>query len=159
MTTNNYLIKALEYYPYDLEQCMESLNYAMAYEDSNPITFCLMGRVHMEFFKDYAQADHYFREALAANVNYVETYSYFFDCLLIREDFEEFKKLLVFARKRKGIEPGLLDFQQARLLERTGKFKKALKAIKTAMLNAQTSSFMSDLEEMKTRIEKKMALK
>ncbi|WP_300660057.1 hypothetical protein [Fluviicola sp.] len=159
MTTNNYLIKALESYPYDLEQCMESLNYAMAYEDNNPIAYCLMGRVHLEIFKDYPVANSYFREALASDVNYVETYAYFLECLLIQADFEEMKKLLVFAGKRKGMDRALLFYYEAMLLERQLKFKKALKAIKEAMIQAPSSSFLSDLEEMKRRIEKKIALK
>lgn len=159
MTTNNYLIKALESYPYDLEQCMESLNYAMAYEDNNPIAYCLMGRVHLEIFKDYPAANSYFREALASDVDYVETYGYFLECLLIQADFEELKKLLVFAGKRKGTDRALLFYYEAMLLERQLKFKKALKMIKEAMIQAPSSSFMSDLEEMKRRVEKKIALK
>lgn len=159
MTTNNYLIKALESYPYDLEQCMESLNYAMAYEDNNPIAYCLMGRVHLEIFKDYPAANSYFREALASDVDYVETYCYFLECLLIQADFEELKKLLVFAGKRKGMDRALLFYYEAMLLERQLKFKKALKMIKEAMIQAPSSSFMSDLEEMKRRVEKKIALK
>lgn len=159
MTTNNYLIKALESYPYDLEQCMESLNYAMAYEDNNPIAYCLMGRVHLEIFKDYPAANSYFREALASDVDYVETYGYFLECLLIQADFEELKKLLVFAGKRKGMDRALLFYYEAMLLERQLKFKKALKMIKEAMIQAPSSSFMADLEEMKRRVEKKIALK
>ncbi|WP_341902005.1 hypothetical protein [Fluviicola taffensis] len=159
MTTNSYLVKALDYYPYNLEEALESLNYAMAYEENNPIALCLMGRVNLEIFKDYALANSYFREALAANVNYLETYAYFLDCLLIQEDFDEMNKLLTFARLRKGIDRGLLFYYEALLLEKQLKFKKAQKAIKEAMLLAQTGSFMSDLEEMKKRIEKKIALK
>lgn len=159
MTTNNYLIKALESYPYDLEQCMESLNYAMAYEDNNPIAYCLMGRVHLEIFKDYPAANSYFREALASDVDYVETYGYFLECLLIQADFEEMKKLLVFAGKRRGMDRALLFYYEAMLLERQLKFKKALKMIKEAMIQAPSSSFMADLEEMKRRVEKKIALK
>lgn len=159
MTTNIYLVKALDYYPYNLEEALESLNYAMAYEENNPIALCLMGRVHLEIFKNYAEANSYFREALAANINYLETYAYFLDCLLIQEDFEEMTKLLAFARLRKGIDRGLLFYYEALLLEKQLKFKKALKTIKEAMLLAQTGSFMSDLEEMKKRIEKKIALK
>lgn len=159
MTTNNYLIKALESYPYDLEQCMESLNYAMAYEDNNPIAYCLMGRVHLEIFKDYPAANSYFREALASDVDYVETYGYFLECLLIQADFEELKKLLVFAGKRKGMDRALLFYYEAMLLERQLKFKKALKMIKEAMIQAPSSSFMADLEEVKRRVEKKIALK
>ena len=53
MTANIYLVKALDYYPYNLEEALESLNYAMAYEENNPIALCLMGRVHLEVFKDY----------------------------------------------------------------------------------------------------------
>lgn len=159
MTTNNYLIKALESYPYDLEQCMESLNYAMAYEDNNPIAYCLMGRVHLEIFKDYPTANSYFREALASDVNYLETYGYFLECLLVQADFEELKKLLVFAGKRKGMDRALLFYYEAMLLERQLKFKKALKMIKEAMIQAPSTSFLSDLEEMKRRVEKKIALK
>ncbi len=159
MTTNNYLIKALESYPYDLEQCMESLNYAMAYEDNNPIAYCLMGRVHLEIFKDYPTANSYFREAIASDVNYLETYGYLLECLLIQADFEELKKLLVFAGKRKGMDRALLFYYEAMLLERQLKFKKALKMIKEAMIQAPSSSFLSDLEEMKRRVEKKIALK
>lgn len=159
MITNNYLIKALDYYPYNLEEALESLNYAMAFEENNPIALCLMGRVQMEIFKDYALADSYFREAIAANNNYLETYPYFLECLLIQEEFEEMTKLLAFARKRKGINRAMMFYHEAMLWEKQLKFKKAQKAIKEAMLLAQTGSFMSDLEEIKKRIEKKMALK
>lgn len=159
MTTNQYLIKALESYPYDLEQCMESLNYAMAYEGNNPIAHCLMGRVNLEIFKDYPAANSCFREALASDVEYTETYSYFLDCLLLQADFEEMTKLLAFARQRKGIDHGVLFYYEALLFERNMKFKKALKLVKEAMLLAQNTSFMSDLEDMKRRIEKKVELK
>jgi len=159
MTSNNYLMKALDYYPYNMEECMESLNYALAYEDHNPIAICLMGRVHLEIFKDYSQASNYFREALAANVNYLETYGYFLECLLIREDFVEMTKLLAFARKRKGIDKSLMFYYEALLFEKQLKFKKALKIVKEAMLHASTTSFLNDLDELKNRIEKKIALK
>lgn len=159
MITNTYLIKALDYYPFNLEESLESLNYAMAFEENNPIALCLMGRVQLEIFKDYALADNYFREAIAANNNYLETYTYFLECLLIQEEFEEMTKLLAFARKRKGIDRGMMFYYEAMLFEKQLKFKKALKAIKEAMLRATTSSFMSDLEEMKKRVEKKIALK
>lgn len=159
MTTNHYLVKALESYPYDLEQCMESLNYAMAYEDNNPIAYCLMGRVHLEIFKNYPAANSYFREALASDVNYMETYAYFLECLLVQADFGEMNKLLAFARKRKGIDHAVLFYYEALLFERKLKFKKALKMLKEGMLLAQNSSFMSDLEDAKRRIEKKVELK
>ncbi len=159
MTSNHYLMKALDYYPYNLEECMESLNYALAYEDNNPVAICLMGRVHLEIFKDYSGAIAYFREALAANVDYLETYGYFLECLLICEDFAEMNKLLDFARKRRGIDRSLMYYYEALLLERQLKFKKALRIIKEAMITAQTTSFMNDLEAVKRRIEKKIALK
>ena len=33
--TNNYIFKALENYPYDLEEVMEALNYALSADDKN----------------------------------------------------------------------------------------------------------------------------
>lgn len=50
MNTSTYLIKAIENYSFDLEQCYESLNYALSYEEDNPIALCLMGRLQDEYF-------------------------------------------------------------------------------------------------------------
>ena len=42
---NNYLFKALDAYPYDLEETIEALTYALSYDEKNTVALCLMGRV------------------------------------------------------------------------------------------------------------------
>ena len=48
--TNNYIFKALENYPYDLEEVMEALNYALSADDKNTMALTLMGRMYAENF-------------------------------------------------------------------------------------------------------------
>ena len=53
---NNYVFKALENYPYDLEEVMEALNYALSYDDKNTMALTLMGRVYAEKLFKYNDA-------------------------------------------------------------------------------------------------------
>jgi hypothetical protein len=45
---NNYIFKALDNYPYYLDEVMESLNYALSYDNKNTMALTLMGKVHAE---------------------------------------------------------------------------------------------------------------
>lgn len=43
VTTDKYIFQALDAYPYNLEETVESLNYALSYDDKNAVALCLMG--------------------------------------------------------------------------------------------------------------------
>ena len=47
--TNNYVFKALENYPYDLEEVMEALSYALSNDDNNTMALTLMGNLPKPF--------------------------------------------------------------------------------------------------------------
>ncbi|HBW80876.1 MAG TPA: hypothetical protein DEF78_12635, partial [Sphingobacterium sp.] len=60
-SVNKYVLQALDNYPMYLEETMESLSYALSYDESNTMALCLMGRVHAEQLLDYEQAKRYFQ--------------------------------------------------------------------------------------------------
>lgn len=53
MKSNKYVLKALDAYPYNLEEASESLEYALSYDSEDTTALCLMGRMHGEIFNDF----------------------------------------------------------------------------------------------------------
>ena len=156
---NNYLFKALDAYPYDLEEAVEALTYALSYDDKNTDALCLMGRVYAENLKDYEKAKEYYADALAENVNAFSVYPYYIDVLLWNEDFDEAAKLIDFALTVKGSDKAVLYLRKVILYEYKGKYKKALKVIKVAKKKTFNSGFMDALDCNKDRIKGKLPKK
>ena len=73
-TVDKYLFQALDNYPYNLEDVVESLDYALSYNNKNTMALCLYGRVYAEQLSDYEQAKLYFQEALISNIFAKEVY-------------------------------------------------------------------------------------
>lgn len=67
MTQNKYYFQALDNFPYNMQETIEALNYALSYDGQNAESLCLLGRVYAEILKDYETAKNYFAEALQEN--------------------------------------------------------------------------------------------
>ena len=80
---NNYIFKALDAYPYDLEEAIEALNYALSYDAKNTMALCLLARIYAETLYDYDKAKTIYAEALAENVNAFHVYPHYINLLLI----------------------------------------------------------------------------
>lgn len=157
--TNNYIFKALDAFPYDLEETIEALTYALAYDEKNSMALCLMGRVHAESLKDYEKAKEYFTEALAENIHAFHVYPHYINALLWNEDFEDAKKLIDFALTIKGSDKGVLYVGRARLLEKQKEYKEALKALKEAKVHTYNNDYLYVINQEKERIKGKMPKK
>lgn len=157
--TNNYVFKALENYPYDLEEVMEALNYALSYDDKNTMALTLMGKVHAEKLYKYEEAIGYFKEALAENINAFEVYTPYINVLLWNEDYKETEDFINFGLTVKGSDKALLYLKKAILYEQLKKYKKALVFIKLAKEHTYNSEFMESINEEKKRIKDKMPKK
>jgi len=94
---NNYVLKAMDAYPYDLEETVENLNYALSYENHNAYALYLMGRLQAEQFGDYEKAKYYFAEALANKMDFIKVYPKYILVLIWNHDYEEAQKLIDFA--------------------------------------------------------------
>lgn len=157
-TIDKYLFQALDNYPYCLEETIESLDYALSYDDKNTMALCLYARIQAEQLSNYVEAKNYFQQALAININAIEIYSHYIQTLLLNEDFEEAEKLIEFALTIKGINKvGILTLK-IQLLEIKKAFKLAKKLIKEVRLQVVNSDFDHFLEQTKSRIDAKLKL-
>ncbi len=157
-SVNKYVLQALDNYPIYLEETMESLSYALSYDESNTMALCLMGRVHAEQLFDYEQAKRYFQEALVHNVQAVEVYPYFIQTLIDMGEYEAAKKTIKFALTLPAMPLAGIWIKKALLFEKMRKYKKALKALKMAKLENVDLDFSSSLKSIEDRIKGKQEI-
>ncbi|MGJ8591542.1 MAG: tetratricopeptide repeat protein [Aquaticitalea sp.] len=153
---NNYVLKAIDAYPYNLEETVENLNYALSYEANNAYALFLVGRLQAEQFGDYEKAKHYYAEALANKMDFIKVYPRYILVLLWNEDYDEAQKLIDFAKTVKAVGKGELLVLQAQLFECREEFKKALKNFKKAKLLVYNNQFDSFIDSEISRIKDKI---
>lgn len=156
MVTNKYILKAMDAYPYDLEEAIENLEYALSYNSEDTTALCLMGRVRAEVFQDYEGAKEYFQEALAIDVNAKHIYVHYITTLLWNEDFSEADKFIDFALTVKGVNKCMLWFKKALLNEHQRKYKIALSFVHRAREYAFVQNELEEAKEMEERIKQKI---
>ncbi|MBW7870961.1 MAG: hypothetical protein H3C39_07870 [Flavobacteriia bacterium] len=156
---DKHLLNALDNYPYSLNETIESLEYALSYDDKNTMAICLMGRIYAEQLLDYEIAKEYFSEALSYNIHALEVYPYYIDTLILNEDFEEAEKLIEFALTVKGLDKVNILFKKAWLKEVLRDFKSAKKVLKEIKLLNCNAGNDSVLEEFNRRIDNKIGKK
>src|SRR5690606_23864397 len=122
---NTYLFKAIDAYPFCLEETIEALNYALSYDKNNVEALCLLAKVYAEQLRDYEAAKSYFAEALAVKMENPMVYPDYIRALICNEDYEEAQKLVDFAFTVKGTDKAVLHLLQGQLLESQAKLKEA----------------------------------
>ena len=160
---NKYYLEALDCYPYDLPQCMESLGYALSYDPEDADALCLLGRVYAEILKNYEKAKIYFEESMQSDLTNINTPQYYISCLISNEDLDEAQKLIRYALKIKGIDKAVILYYQSVLFEKEKNFKKALEITKEAKMfsfNQKMTDFLTEREKfIKSKMPKKKASK
>ena len=158
-TLDKYLFQAIDAYPYDLEETVESLNYALSYDETNTKALCLMGQVYAEQLKDYETAKSYFQDAIAENIHAIDVYLPYINTLLWNEDLEDAEKLINFAFSIKGIDKAVMYLKKAHLFEIKQEYKRAIKHLKKAKKFTYNSEFISYLDDEKSRMKGKIPKK
>ncbi|SEL70605.1 hypothetical protein SAMN04487910_3119 [Aquimarina amphilecti] len=156
---DKYLFQALDAYPYNLEEAVESLNYALSYDDKNPVALCLMGQIYAENLRNYETAKEYYQQALAEDIYALDVYPKYINVLLWNEDYNEAEKLIDFALTLKGTDKAVLYMQKGILFEQKKAYKKALKVLKNAKVHTYNNYLISDIEGDEKRIKDKMPKK
>lgn len=153
---NTYLFQALDAYPYELEQTLESLNYALSYNPKDAQALWLMGRVYAEQLRDFETAKSYFEEAVTHRLELSKIYPYYIQTLLWNEDYKEAQKLLDYASTLKGSDKAWLQLLQGLLFERQVNYKEAKTAYKAAIKIATNNCFIIHVEAELERLKKKV---
>lgn len=158
-TVDKYLFQALDNYPFNLEETVESLDYALSYDDKNTMALCLYARVYAEQLLNYEEAKNLFERAIGININAIEVYPFYIQTLLLNEDWEEAEKVIDFALTIKGINKVEILFKRAMLLELKKEFKKAHKVVKEIKLLLIHSDYNYLIEETEKRLKDKLGKK
>lgn len=154
-TVDKYIFEALDNYPYSLVETIESLDYALSYDDKNTMALCLYGRVQADQLLRYEEAKEYFQQAISININAIEVYSYYINTLVLNEDYAEARKLIDFALTIKGINRTEILLKKVMLLESQKNFKKALKVLKGAKLETLSNEYDFLIDESEKRLNTK----
>lgn len=156
---NNYIFKALDAFPYELEETMEALTYALAYEEKNVVALCLMGRIYAEHLGDFEKAKLYYTEALAENMYAFNVYPHYINVLLWNEDYEEAERFIDFALTVKGSDKAILYIGKAQLYEQKETYKKSLQTLNLAKKHTYNSDYMRTVREHIERVKDKLPKK
>lgn len=157
-TIDKYLFQALDNYPYSLVETVESLDYALSYDDKNTIALCLYGRLYAEQLQRYEMAKEYFQQAIAVDIHALDVYVHYIHTLILNEDVAEAEKLIEFALTVKGINKAEILLKKALILETQRKFEEALEVIKEVKLTAFTCATSYDTENAEKRLKDKIDL-
>lgn len=155
-TVDKYIFEALDNYPYSLVETIESLDYALSYDDKNTMALCLYGRVQADQLFKYEEAKEFFQQAISINIKAIEVYSYYINTLVLNEDYAEATKLIDFALTIKGINKVEILLKKVMLFESQKNFKKALKVLKEARLVTLSNEYDYLIEETEKRLNKKL---
>jgi tetratricopeptide (TPR) repeat protein len=156
-TADTYYLKALDAYPYRMEDAIESLSYGLAYNNEHPALLCLMGKICMDELRQYTRSEQYFNAALCADLNYTETYEPYIRLLLRLEEFEKAGRLIEQALKVPGIDKYGIFYWQMALFEIQEKYEEALNALDTCRKHCYNKYCSEFLDAEADRIKKKRA--
>lgn len=159
LTKSKYYFEALDFYPYNLAECMEALNYALSYEPEDANSLCLMGRVYYEQLKNYEMAKCYFEQAMLHDVTNTNTPQYYINCLINNDDLDEAEKLIDYSLRLKGIEKSILYYYRSQISEKRGSYFNAMKFLKEGEKFCFSSCSLDLLKERKKFVKSKMPKK
>jgi tetratricopeptide (TPR) repeat protein len=153
---NTYLIKAYSAYPYDLEETVENLNYALSYDPNDARSYMLKGLICLRNFKDYPAAIENFSEAIANDLDLVTAYPHLAEAHRLNGEYVKALETLEFALKLPGTDKSLLYFITARVLENKGNLSLAKAMLKEAKARVQDWELNAKIDEAKSRIKAKL---
>jgi tetratricopeptide (TPR) repeat protein len=158
MTTlsNNYVFKALDYFPHNLGDTMEALNYALSYDEKNITALILAGRVYAEYAYDYNKARYYFNKALEVDLNSPFVYPYLAQLHFDERNIASAKRVIQYGIKIKGADKSQLYQILALCYEFEGNCKKGIKTLKKALQFTFDIYNSQNIHDEIKRIEKKM---
>lgn len=155
---DQYYLKAFDAYPYNLEETVENLNYALSYDEQHTSSNYLMGRLYMEKFLNYEIAEGYFIEAISSDPYHLKTCESYTQLLIRVKRFVEAKRLIQFSFGIKGVNLSKMYILEARVYEHERNYVKAKELLKLAMAEAFNQNLFNFLGDELKRLEQKQLL-
>lgn len=156
---DQYYIKALDEYPYNLEFALEHLGYALGYDPGHAGANYLMGRLQMEQFHNYEAAEEYFQIALSNDPQHVKTCEKYIQLFIHKKEYVKAKKLIRYTYKLPHAVLAHILHLDALLNEHQKNYEKAILLLIQAMEENFDNDFSSYLEKELERVEAKESKK
>ena len=156
---DQYYIKALDQYPYDLNETMENLNYALSYNKEHIGANYLMGKLHCEQLNQYIEAEEYYVAALASDPDNMKVCSEYTVLLIRMREFDKAKGLIAYTQKLKGVDISTIKAHKALINEYQLNYKKALKNYRKALLHAYDEDLINQINQDIKRVKMKKKIK
>ncbi len=153
---DSYYLKALDLYPYELDQVIEALTFAISYDNDHAGAHCLLGKLNLYQLGKYYEAEDHFVKALASDIDYVETYYSYAELLIQIGEYGKAKKLIKYAYKIKGINTTRLKHSEGLIAEIKGNYVKAKEHLNRAYISSFSKAEREFLKEEIDRVNSKL---
>lgn len=151
-------IQARDNYPYNVDECIEKLQYVIAADQDHAGAHCLMGCIYEEQLEDYKQAEYYYRMTLYLDKDYMAVYYQFAHMLINRDRLEEALKIIEAGYKVQGIDKSRLALLQGFLYEKYEMYTTATDYYTEAKKRCLNTPFMDEMDSHIKRVKAKKSM-
>lgn len=151
-------IQARDNYPYNVDECIEKLQYVIAADQDHAGAHCLMGCIYEEQLEDYKQAEYYYRMTLYLDKDHMAVYYQFARMLINRDRLEEALKIIEAGYKVQGIDKSRLALLQGFLYEKYEMYTTATDFYIQAKRTCLNTPFMDEMDDHIKRVKAKKGL-
>jgi len=151
-------IQARDNYPFNVDECIEKLQYVIAADDEHAGAHFLMGQIYEEQLEDYKQAEYYYRMTLYLNKDHLPVYGQFAVLLINLNRLDEALKIIEAGLRVPGADKPQMDYLQASLYEKYEMYKTAIDYYNRTKMGCMSNYFMSHIDGDIKRAKDKQAL-
>jgi len=152
---DQYYLKATDYYPFNLEQSIENLTYALGSDELHAPSNCMLGKIFMYQLKDYSRAAECFYNALKGDASFPDTYKYYSLLRMWEGEYARATEIINRGLKVKGMNISILLVNKAKIHEWNLEFKAAKAVLKQAQLYTVDECALDQMDRDLKRIKKK----
>ena len=151
-------IQARVNYPFNVDECIEKLQYVIAADDEHAGAHFLMGCIYEEQLEDYRQAEHYYRMTMYLDREYLPVY-YQLSCMLLNRDrLDDAEKIIEKGLKINGIDKARMTYIKGLLYEKHEMYNSATECYAEAKKYALNNHFMDYMDDQIKRVKDKKSL-
>lgn len=151
-------IQARDNYPYNVDECIEKLQYVIAADDEHAGAHCLMGQIYEEQLEDFKQAEYYYRMTLYLDKDYTPVYVHFAYMLIRLNKLEEALKIIEASYRVPGTDTSLMAYFKGLLYEKYEMYTTAADYYKEAKKISLNNSFCDAMNDQIKRIKEKKSI-
>lgn len=151
-------IQARDNYPYNVDECIEKLQYVIAADDEHAGAHCLMAQIYDEQLENYAQAQYYYEMTLYLDREYAPVYSNYAALLIKINDLEKAEKIIDRGLKVKGVDACTMMYLKGVLYEKYEMYSTAMELYTAAKKLCLNNYYMEAMDDQLKRVKEKMKL-